>query len=87
MIFTVAELISYISDHFTLEPGDLISTGTPEGVILGSQKERWLAAGVVVEVEMGDGRFGRLANRLIAHGDRTSVRSEPSTSVAGADGM
>jgi 2-keto-4-pentenoate hydratase/2-oxohepta-3-ene-1,7-dioic acid hydratase in catechol pathway len=85
MIFTVAELISYISDHFTLEPGDLISTGTPEGVILGSTEEQWLAAGDVVEVEVGDGRLGRLANRLIAHGDRTPVRSELSPHVAGAD--
>lgn len=87
MIFTVAELISYISDHFTLEPGDLISTGTPEGVILGSKEARWLAAGDVVEVEVGDGRFGRLANRLIAGGDRTSVRSEPSLSVTGGDAV
>jgi 2-keto-4-pentenoate hydratase/2-oxohepta-3-ene-1,7-dioic acid hydratase in catechol pathway len=85
MIFTVAELISYISDYFTLEPGDLISTGTPEGVILGSTDEQWLAAGDVVEVEVGDGRLGRLANRLIAHGDRTPVRSDASPSVAGAD--
>jgi 2-keto-4-pentenoate hydratase/2-oxohepta-3-ene-1,7-dioic acid hydratase in catechol pathway len=35
MIFPVAELIAYISRHFTLEPGDVIITGTPEGVILG----------------------------------------------------
>lgn len=85
MIFTVAELISYISDHFTLEPGDLISTGTPEGVILGSSEEEWLAAGDVVEVEVGDGRLGRLTNRLIPHEDRTPVRSEPAPSAAGAD--
>jgi 2-keto-4-pentenoate hydratase/2-oxohepta-3-ene-1,7-dioic acid hydratase in catechol pathway len=32
MIFPVAELISYLSEHFTLWPGDLIFTGTPEGV-------------------------------------------------------
>jgi 2-keto-4-pentenoate hydratase/2-oxohepta-3-ene-1,7-dioic acid hydratase in catechol pathway len=32
MIFSVAELIAYISRHMTLEPGDLITTGTPEGV-------------------------------------------------------
>ena len=45
MIFSVAELIAYISAAFTLFPGDLIVTGTPEGV-------GPLAAGDVVEVEV-----------------------------------
>ena len=35
MIFTVAELISYVSRFMTLEPGDIISTGTPPGVGMG----------------------------------------------------
>lgn len=39
MIFSVAELISYISKHMTLKPGDLIITGTPEGVIIGQPME------------------------------------------------
>jgi 2-keto-4-pentenoate hydratase/2-oxohepta-3-ene-1,7-dioic acid hydratase in catechol pathway len=34
MIFTIAEIVSYISQVMTLEPGNLITTGTPEGVIL-----------------------------------------------------
>lgn len=44
MIFNCAELISYISQHMTLKPGDLIFTGTPEGVILGypESQQRWL---------------------------------------------
>jgi 2-keto-4-pentenoate hydratase/2-oxohepta-3-ene-1,7-dioic acid hydratase in catechol pathway len=64
MVFTVAALISYISQHMALLPGDLISTGTPEGVILGRTEKVWLKPGdeVVVEVE----KVGRLANRLIA---------------------
>lgn len=50
MIFGVAELVSYISRHLTLEPGDLIFTGTPAGVIMGKPpaEQRWLAAGDVV---------------------------------------
>jgi 2-keto-4-pentenoate hydratase/2-oxohepta-3-ene-1,7-dioic acid hydratase in catechol pathway len=32
MIFTLSEIISYLSAHFKLNPGDLIFTGTPEGV-------------------------------------------------------
>src|SRR5690625_2823480 len=39
MIFTVPEIISYISKYMTLQPGDLIITGTPEGVIIGQPKE------------------------------------------------
>jgi 2-keto-4-pentenoate hydratase/2-oxohepta-3-ene-1,7-dioic acid hydratase in catechol pathway len=55
MIFPFAELISYISQRFTLEPGDLILSGTPDGVIFGLPKEDqvWLQPGdeVIVEVE------------------------------------
>ena len=64
MIFPVAELIAYISRHFTLEPGDVIITGTPEGVILGMAEKRWMVPGDVVEVEV-DG-LGKLRNRLVA---------------------
>src|SRR5699024_5897033 len=39
MIFTVPEIISYISKYMTLKPGDLIITGTPECVIIGQPKE------------------------------------------------
>jgi 2-keto-4-pentenoate hydratase/2-oxohepta-3-ene-1,7-dioic acid hydratase in catechol pathway len=64
MIFSVAQIISYLSHCMTLEPGDIISTGTPEGVILGMQEKHWLTAGdeMVVEIET----LGRLTNRLVA---------------------
>jgi 2-keto-4-pentenoate hydratase/2-oxohepta-3-ene-1,7-dioic acid hydratase in catechol pathway len=53
MVFSVAESISYLSEHFTLKPGDVISTGTPEGVIAGMENPVWIKAGdkVIVEVE------------------------------------
>ena len=46
-IFTTAQMVSYISDYFTLKPGDLIFTGTPAGVIQGKPKDqqRWLKPG------------------------------------------
>jgi len=55
MIYSCAQIVSYCSRHFTLEPGDIIYTGTPEGVILGYPPEKrvWLKPGdkVVTEVE------------------------------------
>ena len=65
MIFDCATVISYLSQHLTLQPGDLIFTGTPSGVILGypEEKQIWLKAGdeVVIEIE----GIGRLVNKLI----------------------
>jgi len=52
MIFGPAHLIQYISQFMTLEPGDLISTGTPPGVGLGMKPPRYLKAGDVVELEV-----------------------------------
>src|SRR5918993_1517095 len=64
MIFPVAELIAYISRHFTLDPGDVIITGTPEGVILGMAEKHWMVPGDVVEVEVEG--LGKLRNRMVA---------------------
>lgn len=52
MIFDVPYLIHYISQFMTLEPGDLISTGTPPGVGLGMKPPTFLKAGDVVELEI-----------------------------------
>jgi 2-keto-4-pentenoate hydratase/2-oxohepta-3-ene-1,7-dioic acid hydratase in catechol pathway len=64
MIFPVAELIAYISRHFPLEPGDVIITGTPEGVILGMAEKKWMKPGDVVEVEVEG--LGKLRNAMVA---------------------
>jgi len=52
MIFNPAYLIHYLSQFMTLEPGDLISTGTPPGVGLGMKPPQYLKAGDVVELEI-----------------------------------
>ena len=65
MIFSVAEIVSYASRYMTLEPGDLIITGTPEGVILGMPEPRtWLKPGDEVTVEVEG--LGRLVSPLVA---------------------
>jgi 2-keto-4-pentenoate hydratase/2-oxohepta-3-ene-1,7-dioic acid hydratase in catechol pathway len=63
MIFSVAQVIAYASQYMTLSPGDVISTGTPEGVILGMKEKKFMKPGdeYVVEVE----KLGRLSNKLV----------------------
>jgi len=63
MVFGVAELVAYISRHFPLEPGDVIATGTPEGVMQGRAEKVWLRPGDEVVVEIGG--LGRLRNRMV----------------------
>ncbi|GAA1722629.1 fumarylacetoacetate hydrolase family protein [Fodinicola feengrottensis] len=63
MIFSVAHLVYDLSQYLVLEPGDLLNTGTPEGVAL-SGRFPFLAAGDVMEVEI-DG-LGRQRQELVA---------------------
>ncbi len=60
MIFNVRHLISYCSQMFTLEPGDVILTGTPDGVGEGMKPKRYLKDGDVVKITI-DG-LGELVN-------------------------
>ena len=53
MIFTVAEIVSHLSQFQTLLPGDVIVTGTPEGVGLGMKPQLFLKRGDVMELEAG----------------------------------
>ena len=62
MIFSVAELIAYITQFTELEPGDVIVTGTPDGVGFTRQPPLWLRAGDVFEVDIA--KVGRLRNAV-----------------------
>ena len=64
MIFGVAELVSYLSRHLTLEPGDIICTGTPPGVGLGRKPPRYLDDGDVVR--LGIAGLGEQRQRIVA---------------------
>lgn len=61
MIFPVAHLIAFCSQAFTLEPGDVILTGTPHGVGLGRNPQVYMQDGDVIVVEIEG--IGRLENR------------------------
>ena len=50
MIFTVAEIVSHLSQLFTLHPGDVISTGTPPGVGMGKNPPKYLKVGDVMQL-------------------------------------
>lgn len=65
MIFDCATIISYISKYMTLKPGDLIYTGTPEGVILGMSEDQqnWLKSGE--ELEAAIENIGILKNKMV----------------------
>ena len=63
-IFSVAQVIAYASRIFPLEPGDVIVTGTPAGVIMGLPEKRWLKPGDEVTVEVEG--LGKLTNRFVA---------------------
>jgi 2-keto-4-pentenoate hydratase/2-oxohepta-3-ene-1,7-dioic acid hydratase in catechol pathway len=64
MVFSVPQLVSYMSQYMTLEPGDVISTGTPEGVVLGMKEKQWLKSGDEVTIEVAG--LGRLTNTMLA---------------------
>jgi 2-keto-4-pentenoate hydratase/2-oxohepta-3-ene-1,7-dioic acid hydratase in catechol pathway len=52
LIFNCFEQVEHLSKVMTLEPGDLIMSGTPGGVGVGSKPPRWLRAGDCVKVEI-----------------------------------
>ena len=60
MVFGVAEILAHASRLMTLEPGDVVLTGTPEGVGAARRPPRFLQDGDVVEVAVE--RLGRLRN-------------------------
>lgn len=64
LIFDIPALIEYVSSVCTLEPGDIVSTGTPAGVGFARKPPRWLKAGDVVTVKIAG--VGELSNPVVA---------------------
>jgi 2-keto-4-pentenoate hydratase/2-oxohepta-3-ene-1,7-dioic acid hydratase in catechol pathway len=67
MVFTVAEIIAFITEGITLEPGDVVLTGTPHGVGVFRDPPVFLQPGDTVEVEVGN--LGLLSNPVGPHVD------------------
>ncbi len=63
LLFSVPEIISSLSQALTLEPGDVIATGTPSGVAQGMNPPGYLQVGDLVECEIEG--IGRLRNRIV----------------------
>jgi len=64
LIFSVPQLVAQLSRLMTLEPGDIVSTGTPEGVGMGRKPRVWLADGDEIVIESPT--LGRLTTRISA---------------------
>jgi acylpyruvate hydrolase len=64
MIFSVAATIAFLSSFMTLEPGDLIATGTPSGIGARRQPPQFLHPGDIVEVEIE--HIGMIRNQMVA---------------------
>jgi len=71
MTFSIAQQIAHLTAAFTLEPGDVIFTGTPAGVGAGHTPPKWLKAGDVVRVEIEG--IGALENTIVAEQQRTVI--------------
>ncbi|MDE0113958.1 MAG: fumarylacetoacetate hydrolase family protein, partial [Albidovulum sp.] len=65
MIFDVPELVSQVSKFMSLQPGDLIATGTPPGVGLGMNPQVYLTPGQVMTLEIEG--LGRQCQRVVAY--------------------
>jgi 2-keto-4-pentenoate hydratase/2-oxohepta-3-ene-1,7-dioic acid hydratase in catechol pathway len=77
MIFNVPQLVSYISHFMIMEPGDVITTGTPPGVGLGMKPPRFLKSGDAMTV--GIQGLGEQHQRVVSfeeHPFDTSERKE-----------
>ncbi len=67
MIFNIYQMIAYLSQAMTLEPGDVISTGTPSGVGVKMKPRGYMKAGQIVTIEIE--KIGRLTNPVINEPD------------------
>jgi 2-keto-4-pentenoate hydratase/2-oxohepta-3-ene-1,7-dioic acid hydratase in catechol pathway len=73
LIFDCAAIVEHLSTAFTLEPGDVIATGTPGGVGIAMKPPRLLKAGDVVRIEIEG--LGELENRVVPEPAETATHA------------
>ena len=66
LIFNIPQLVASLTEVMTLEPGDIVSTGTPPGVGSARKPQRWLRAGETVSITVE--KLGTLTNPIVAEG-------------------
>lgn len=69
LLFNAFDLVEHLTTAFTLEPGDVISTGTPSGVAVAMNPPKWLKPGDVVKIAID--KLGEIENRVIAEPEGT----------------
>ena len=84
MVFSVAELIAFISASITLEPGDLVVTGTPSGVGVFREPPVFLVPGDVVRVEVEG--IGAVANPIVGAAGEAPAGSPAARLLAARNG-
>ena len=67
MVFGIAQLVSYVSEFMSLNPGDVLTTGSPHGVAAGFDPPKWLQAGDVIE--MGIDGLGEQKHEVLRYKD------------------
>ena len=72
MTFSIRQQIAHLTKAFTLEPGDVIFTGTPAGVGAGFDPPKWLKAGDKVRVEISG--LGHIENEIVREQKQTVLR-------------
>jgi len=65
MVFTMAQLISYVSEFMSFQPGDVLTTGSPHGVAAGFEPPKWLQPGDIIE--MGIDGLGEQRHEVVAY--------------------
>ena len=80
MIFAIPQLIESLSAGMTLEPGDILATGTPSGVGYAMEPPCFLADGDIVTCEIEG--IGKLSNTVIESGKNRSIDDAPKLDLA-----
>ncbi|MBK17397.1 MAG: 2-hydroxyhepta-2,4-diene-1,7-dioate isomerase [Rhodospirillaceae bacterium] len=65
MVFGIAQLVSYVSEFMSLNPGDVLTTGSPHGVAAGFDPPKWLQPGDIIE--MGIDGLGEQRHEVVAY--------------------